>query len=188
MKRILIAVALLLGVCPAQAQMGVAASDKIIMYGVDYSRVKTIGVTESESALVEAFVGINELLLSQPEKYDCSPLVRKPLTVDIGPMCRRIRHADYSAMKLYRQDSDCLLDVAEIVADYLLPDTEGHGMVFIAELLDKGYRSAIYHVVEFDIATREVISDWKVETPAGGFGLRNYWANTVYQIICKARQ
>ena len=183
MKRILIAVALLLGVCPAQAQTGVAASDKIIMYGVDYSRVKTIGVTESESALVEAFVGINELLLSQPEKYDCSPLVRKPLTVDIGPMCRRIRHADYSAMKLYRQDSDCLLDVAEIVADYLLPDTEGHGMVFIAELLDKGY-----HVVEFDIATREVISDWKVETPAGGFGLRNYWANTVYQIICKARQ
>lgn len=187
MKRIAIAAVLLLGICPAQAQNEAASSDKIVMYGIDYSRVKTIGVTESESALVEAFVGINELLLSQPEKYDCSPLVRKPLTVDIGSMCRQIRNADYSAMKIYRQDFDPL-DVAAAVAGYRLPDTEGVGMVFIAELLDKGHGSAVYHVVEFDVATREVLSDWKVETPAGGFGLRNYWANTVYQIIRKARR
>ena len=188
MKRILLVLSsVFCAMSAVEAQNSVPAVDTIRMYGVDYSRVKVIGAEESETKFVRIFEEINGLFLSQPEKYDCSDMIWASVTVDIEPICRRILSADYSDMKLQHRGYASSLDVAEAVADYRLPDARGVGMVFIAELLDKGRECGTYYVVCFDIASRDVLFCRKVETKAGGFGLRNYWANTVYQIIRKIK-
>lgn len=53
----------------------------------------------------------------------------------------------------------------------------------VALLLDKRAAQAVYEMVFFDIATREVRYTERVEGHAGGFGLRNYWANTVAEVL-----
>jgi len=40
-------------------------------------------------------------------------------------------------------------------------------------------------LIAFDIATRKILSKREVSGKAGGFGLRNYWAGSVYNIIKK---
>ena len=56
-------------------------------------------------------------------------------------------------------------------------------MIFIATNLDKRMGKGTYVVVCFDIATRDILFRQEITTSAGGFGLRNYWANTVEDII-----
>ena len=41
----------------------------------------------------------------------------------------------------------------------------------------------LYDLVVFDIASREVIMHKMVAGEARGFGLRNYWAGSIYDII-----
>ena len=39
----------------------------------------------------------------------------------------------------------------------------------------------------FDIATRDILQKREVKGYAEGFGLRNYWARTVYNIIKRTK-
>jgi hypothetical protein len=78
-------------------------------------------------------------------------------------------------------------NTAEIVRNYELPQTEGTGIVMIANFLDKPNARATYDIVVFDIATRKILQEKEVIGEAGGFGLRNYWARTVYNIIEKTK-
>ena len=187
-KRILLVGCLLLAMgARAEIRHRIAETDTVYMYGIDYSGVKAVGVDESELRFVRVFEEINDLFLSQPEKYDCGNMINKTILVDIDPICRHNTAADYSGMIQRRRNFSSSVDVAAAVANYRLQETEGIGMVFIAELLDKGRGCAVHQVVCFDIATREVLFDRRVETKAGGFGLRNYWANAVYEVIRRVR-
>ena len=64
-----------------------------------------------------------------------------------------------------------------------MPQTEGVGVVLVAKLLNKPMSKATYELITFDISTREILSKREVSGKAGGFGLRNYWAGSVYNII-----
>jgi hypothetical protein len=39
----------------------------------------------------------------------------------------------------------------------------------------------------FDIATRDIVAEEEVVGYAGGFGLKNYWARTVFNILKSTR-
>ena len=66
---------------------------------------------------------------------------------------------------------------------YDLKDKTGIGLVFIAEYLDKPGTTAVYDLVYFSMPGGNVIL-WEREfgTPKG-FGMRNYWASTIYEIL-----
>lgn len=185
MKRMLFVMCLLLG---RWGGIAAEARDTVYVYGVDYSQVRVLGTDESETRFVQAFLEINDLFLNQPEKYDCGRMIRgSAIVVDVEPVCRRIASADYSDLRPRRRGETPAIDEAAVVAGYDLAETHGVGIVFIAEVLDKGKGIGIYRVVRFDTATRKVIDSRRVETKAGGFGLRNYWANTVYLAIRAVR-
>ena len=61
----------------------------------------------------------------------------------------------------------------------------GVGMVFIAQFLDKSKNRGTYDVVFFNTETKEIIEDWITEGKARGFGLRNYWAGSIYSALKK---
>lgn len=52
----------------------------------------------------------------------------------------------------------------------------------IATLLDKSTNKATYKVVLFDVETRKILKEKEFTSKAGGFGLRNFWARTIYTL------
>ena len=59
------------------------------------------------------------------------------------------------------------------------------GLVLIATTLDKGNGIGYYTAVLFDPATQEVLLQMDMAGKPGGFGLRNYWAGSVYNALKK---
>ena len=57
--------------------------------------------------------------------------------------------------------------------------------MLIATTLDKGNGIGYYTAVLFDPATQEVILQMDMTGKPGGFGLRNYWAGSVYNALKK---
>ena len=156
--------------------------EKILFYGVDFTNTKICLATESEDEFREAFLKINSLLLEEQGKYDLGRALKADVAIDISAIWKLTEDADLSKMKITSTNYP-EPDHAAIVKAYELAETEGTGIVFIAELLNKPAAEGTYTVVKFDIESREILESRKVSTMAGGFGLRNYWANTVYKTI-----
>ena len=69
--------------------------------------------------------------------------------------------------------------------NYSIEEKSGNGFIVIATLLDKSANKASYKVVLFDIETREILKEKEFTSKAGGFGLRNFWARTIYTLTKK---
>lgn len=157
-------------------------NEKIYVYGIDYSYAKVYAAEESVEQFAKAFEDINMLIVLQSEKYDFSRIMGKRVEVVIEPMMKVITTADYADLKSFNTTYEEPI-YSEIVENYKLPQTEGVGVVLVAKLLNKPMGKATYELITFDISTREILSNREVSGETGGFGLRNYWARSVYNII-----
>jgi hypothetical protein len=78
-------------------------------------------------------------------------------------------------------------DIQGIVNTYNLREgASGIGLVFIVESLSKPNVKGAYWVTFFDAKTKKVISTERYLGKAGGFGLRNYWAKSYYNVMMEA--
>lgn len=161
-------------------------SKTYIVYGIDYAHTKVHAADESVDEFARAFEAINSLLISEPDKYDFSRMVNSKVQVNIEPILKKLSTTDYAQLTTYSTAIEPL-DCAPIVAAYDLPHTEGIGVVLIAKMLNKAKDKATYDIVLFDIATREILIQREAVGDAGGFGLRNFWANSVYKILKRTR-
>lgn len=183
MKKFLLIVACIFSISILHAQ----GDTKYYVYGVDFTHAKVYAAEESVEQFAQAFEGINMLLITEPEKYDFSFMLDSyRTTLSLDPMMKLLSSCDYSDLKTYDREFP-EIDCAQCVKSYDLPQTEGMGVVLIAKLLDKPNKLAIYDVVIFDIATRDIVAEEEVVGYAGGFGLKNYWARTVYNILISTR-
>ncbi|WP_295938517.1 hypothetical protein [uncultured Alistipes sp.] len=162
------------------------AQTSAIFCGVDFSLVKVRGAGESDAAFVQAFQGINELFISQGEKYDIAKYMRQTIArKEPGVALKAMKSAFGAAaidshILLYEDPGyDCRDQIDAQVASYELPQSEGTAIVVIANMLDKTNDRGSFYFVSFDIASREVISCTLAKGKPGGFGLRNYWANSL---------
>ena len=72
-------------------------------------------------------------------------------------------------------------DIQSFVDQYNLESKEGIGVLFIAESLNKNAEEAYYHFVAINMKTRKVLLHERLRGEPKGFGLRNYWANSIYK-------
>ncbi|MBQ7819224.1 MAG: hypothetical protein IJ341_05955 [Bacteroidales bacterium] len=154
----------------------------VVMYGVDYSHVQLRGVSESFQQYISIFSQVNAIYNKEPDKYNFSKLVGKNTAVYTTPMDELIQHIDWG-YAMSGGGIPQVKPVAEIIKKYNLPHTEGVGMVFIAWLLDRTEAKTFYDVVLFDIKDRRIIFNTTVSAEAGGFYPRNFWANSVCEVI-----
>ncbi len=172
------------------------AQNTTAFYGVDFSLAQTYGCRERASDFAVAFAGINSLFVEQPEKYDVDrDLHRSFNVVDVsvgersfgekwGEEILRNPHA----ISCLTRDYSCRDQIDEVVKNYSLRETEGEGVIFFGNLLDKTRAEGSFFVVVFDIATRKVRECDLVWGKAGGFGLRNYWANALHRCMVQYRR
>jgi hypothetical protein len=188
MKKVLCAALLLFSFAFAFGQSGKSAAAKdaksITFYGVDFSLAKTFGVGESPAMLKNAFDNINMLFITEAKKYNIYSAFSKDEVVNSFDMVNQLNRAiDEASLngtnKNYTISSE---ELAKHVKSYKA-EGKGVGLIFIAERLDKLESMGYFHVVFFDIKTKEILFERSVAGHAAGFGLRNYWANPIYKIM-----
>lgn len=172
----------------------VTASDvKVTWLGVDFSHVKLIGDfnqwgnggEKSGNQIKEIyFPKWNELILNESEKYDLVGMLRKSkLKYDTGMITDLNDETPLEDLEADDEPDYTEEDIVSFVKSYQLDDTEGIGVVFIAEALNKRKTLAIYHFVAFNMSTKEVLIQERIESKPSGFGLRNYWGGSIYRTI-----
>lgn len=190
MKTTILTILVFLATCfVAEAQSDIAEVQEVTYYGVDFSKVKIFRGKETPEEFQKAFKAINDLTLHEDKKYNFEKFFKKDLntasfeTVDA-------RNAAHQPEMLPRKMSSKQLaevrltpeDVKEVISSYG-KGTAGVGVVIIAVLLNKDKPEAKYEVVFFDQMTQNVIFEKEVVGKAGGAGLRNFWANSVYDAV-----
>lgn len=154
-------------------------------YGVDFSRAKTFGASETGAQFVKAFGDINTLVIGEWKKYNVAKYLNKQVAIqDIAVAQRANNSIDQAQIpttsSMYSLTNE---DIAAMVKAYDIRETNGTGLVILGELLNKQNNRGSYVVVLFDIASREVLYHKSMQGKAGGFGLRNFWAGALYNVL-----
>lgn len=185
----LIVCVLLLGSFVAKAQQSLKEVRKVNYYGIDFSKVKIYRAQESEAQFLRAFKAINDLTLLEDKKYDFAKFFRKSVewkSFEVADQRNFSNEAFLLPPKLSgKQLNEIHLsdaELGEVVGNYGNGD-DGVGVVIIGVLLNKEVPEGIYEVVFFDVQSKEIVFHKEVRGKARGFGLRNYWAYSVYDAL-----
>ncbi|HEX5153711.1 MAG TPA: hypothetical protein VFW07_19830 [Parafilimonas sp.] len=161
----------------------------ITWLGIDFTNVKVIGHTDAEvTDLVDRqFSGINQLVLNEPKKYDVAGALHRS-TVPSELSFVTEKNKTISAEKIISTDvadekhlTDA--DINGIVKGYNFGDKKGIGLLFIMESMSKKNERGSIYLTFVDMATSKVLHTERVSEKCGGFGLRNYWAKSIYEAI-----
>ncbi len=75
--------------------------------------------------------------------------------------------------------------VKKIISEYDTEAANGIGLVFIVESFNKNDARGYVWVTFFDLSNKEVLFTEKLSGKAGGFGFRNYWAKSYYNVMAE---
>ena len=186
MKKLILVFALLVSISGFAQNKEILKDIKAVdFYGVDFSHAKVYGAKETVENFKYAFQDINNLFISEVKKYNIAKFLNKEV---LGTHIENVkaRASEIKVDDLFTTNSDFKLDdntVKQIIKSLSIKEKEGTGFILVAERLNKLQNKGYYHVVFFDIKSRDIIDTWKADGKARGFGLRNYWAGSVYSVL-----
>jgi len=197
-KKILIILFLL---CIAQLVIAQRARDvfdphlPVTWLGLDFSQSRFIGDHGKFKSAFNAqnlFDALNDLMLSEKEKYDVGKMLGKQ---------KLIFKLDVTREHNIRLDISSLLadstgthnhlkksDIETIVQGYDFEGNIGIGLMFNIESFNKTISEALIWVTFINMGTNEVLFSEKLGQEPGGFGLRNYWAGAIYDMMKHVRK
>lgn len=189
MKRILLTFVALAGLMNLNlsAQENLLDSKSMKFYGIDFAPVKVVGADETASEFINAFEGINNLFVSEPDKY-VDPLadrLKKNIEyVNVDYVINMTGSIDATELKVNHTAKELTEDdILYELQDLEIEPSEGLGLVIMAGELNKGTDYGTFYYVFFDNKTMDVLSVMPFQGKSGGIGLRNYWARSFYRTI-----
>jgi hypothetical protein len=168
-------------------------STQITWLGIDYSHTKIVGAMDRFGGKTPVtatelrdryFPEWNMLFIDEPEKYSISKMIYNKNIVNDIKMVTKLNAAypldtmEVKSSPYYTPDY-----ITSIVSAYPLENKNGIGLIFITECLDKPYAAAYYHVVFFNMATKEVLLHERIQGMVIGAGIRNYWAGSFFNVM-----
>lgn len=161
--------------------------DNITWYGLDFSNIKLIGsegFTDPHAIQNRFFSSWNNLFISEPEKYNLAETFSKSsVENDLSIVTERNTLPDPDKLVIEENYSFGEDEVKKIISEYDITGKEGIGLVFIMESFNKTKELGYMWVSFFDIETKEVLLSKKMNGKVGGFGIRNYWAKSFYNVM-----
>lgn len=153
--------------------------------GIDFSKCKLIG--EGFENPKSMFSDINALLEKEKAKYDINGAVRKRDPRYQYSIVDK-RNSSILENSLTENPNDLLIysQLQTLVDEYDLATagiTDGLCLVIIADNLNKARAQGSFYYVILDVASKKILISDRFTGKAGGRGLRNYWAKTVYETI-----
>lgn len=174
--------------CFGQSKDALKDLSSVTFYGIDFTHAKVYGAKEGAIQFKYTFDDINKLFITQPKKYD----IGKRLGTDVEvTSLEAVNDANktINTDELITTNSGYTLNeeqIAEVIkALPILSQEEKTGLIMVAMLLNKPEQRATYQIVFFNTKTREILYSAPTNGKARGFGLRNYWAGSVYNALKK---
>jgi hypothetical protein len=197
MKKKICLLLLLSGMMVAQAQtvqdLFNSGNTKITYLGIDFSHVKLIGnftefLEAGDKNVMEIrdiyFPRWNMVVMNEREKFDIAGMLRKSdVYYDIEMINFVNSQTNLENLQGYNSVKFSEEDISSFVSTYNLEGKEGIGVLFIAESLNKSSEEAVFHFVALNMANKEILFHRRLKGIPNGFGLRNYWVNSLYRII-----
>ncbi|ABG60867.1 hypothetical protein [Cytophaga hutchinsonii] len=169
----------------------------VTWFGIDYSHSKVIGYVSTFGGNTpitatdlrdKYYPSWNHLILDEPDKYDVASMIRrKSVAVDLNPIKQANAATPVDSVEAAVTPYYMLADIQSFVSLYDTKDRAGIGLVFIAESMNRLKKEAIYHVVFFNIETKEVLLQERMRGAPFGAGIRNYWAGSYGNVMSQIR-
>jgi hypothetical protein len=200
-KTLLLSLVLLISTFSVQGQnisdLFSKSDTKIYWLGIDFSHVKLIGdfTQFAEAGSVGAvtiknkyFSGWNDLILNESKKYDIVGMFRKPnIYFQTNGISTINSNSETESMEADTEPNYKKEDIQSFIKSYDFGAKDGIGLLFVAESLNKRTESGKYHFVAINLTNNEILLHDVFVGKAGGFGLRNYWARSYYEVINEIR-
>lgn len=162
---------------------------KVTWLGIDFSEVRLLGdVGATPKEMKDRyFISINDVVINETEKYDFSKTFRKlNVVADINQVSKNNLKIDIEKLKTYENKDLSRFTpaiVESVVNKYDFGDKTGWGIVFIMEGLNKAEVEASMYVTIININKKKVVMTKRLTGKARGFGVRNYWAGAVFDVL-----
>lgn len=164
-----------------------AARPEVTWTGIDYGMVTMVGSTDfrDHDAIFPGYLQKwNGLVINEQTEHLQKRAKVTFSSTDLSGL--QGAHADASRERNINRDDSLPFrtpylgtqDIEQRVATYTLNATQGTGMVFIADHLHKMGEVGCYHIVFYDLESREVRQAEFQCGAARGVGFRNYWFGT----------
>ena len=162
---------------------------EILWVGVNFSKAKFTrdGFDYSQEIMQHYFQEWNKLILNDQKKYDIRMSFRKPMMqYDLSAITKLNKSVKINELfAKYINIKEVFTDdqMVQYVSGLTLPKTFPYALSFVVESFDTTVKTAAIWVVITKTETQEVVLCEKfLKTPAG-FGTRNYWARTFYNVF-----
>lgn len=177
---------------PLQANEPQVNSDGLVWFGIDYSLVQFIGSRDQFSDLDKIrenyFRSWNELIMTEKDKYDLMTAFSvSKISYEMDNTIRRSQERDMNGivqMDSYSIDEEQVKRAVRFNTD---PSMKRVGAMFVMETLNKQAQNSTMWLAVFNVATGEILYMKRYSGAVGGFGFRNYWARSYYNVISNLR-
>jgi hypothetical protein len=167
---------------------------QVTWLGLDFSVSKFIGDRErfgSTSDVQHMLEAWNDVIVGQKEKFDIGVFIDK-IKVDYAIEIVKEHNASLDVTDIFSSEEKDRVrlkpgDIPTIVAEYDFTGKSGIGLMFIVESFSKLNEEGAVWVTFIDMNTKDVYFSERMTGKPGGFGLRNYWLASIYNIM-KAMQ
>ena len=163
--------------------------------GIDYSQAKFIGSETAyknsgelvNSEFVEKYIPAwNNFFLIEPKKYDVAKMAHRPAAAFALNVTEKVNSGikkDFFTENPADFHTLTKENISELVKQYDFQGHTGIGILFFMEGMSKGLGKAGMWVTFVDMASKTVLLTEYGEGKTGGFGFKNYWANTIYKVV-----
>jgi hypothetical protein len=161
-------------------------SKPLTWLGIDYSKAKFVGAAgfANPADLPRFLLAWNDFVITEPDKYDVKKALKtSDVTIDLTATYAVNEKLDISQMIQEENHTLSEADVKAVAASYDLSKIDGVAALLVAECYNKKMERGSHWLVLLDADSGEVIKMTHYSQKPGGFGLRNYWANTIYQLL-----
>jgi hypothetical protein len=173
---------------PGLAKNPAQETTELVWCGIDYTLVQFIGTSEQFADLPKIqnyyFRAWNEIILNESSKYDLNTAFSvSTITYNMENSILRSEQRDMAGIV---QSSDYSIDEEQVklaVQTNVDPSIDGVGALFVMETLNKTAVKSTMWLAVFNVATGEVLFMRRYSGEVGGFGFRNYYARSLYNVI-----
>lgn len=180
----------------AQSKSDVFNKDtEITWLGLDFSNAKLLGDREkfgSESDVKHLMSAWNDLILNEPDKYNVAKAVGRSKVANAVEVTKT-RNDEVDAQAMFTDDQKDYLhiqpsDIDGIVSSFDFKGKTGIGLVFIVETFSKPNEEGSIFVTFVNMGSKETLFSERLTAEPKGFGMRNFWAGSVYGILTKMQK
>lgn len=188
MKKIAFLILALALCLPGQTKNPVQDDNELVWCGIDYTLVKFIGSSDQFNDIPKIqsyyFRAWNEIILAEKDKYDLNKAFSvSTVNYNMESTIERSEARDMTGIvqfDAYSIDEDQVKSVVRLNTD---PSLNKVGAMFVMETLNKPAQVSTMWLAVFNIASGEILYMRRYSGEVGGFGFRNYYARSLFNVI-----